>query len=351
MADLSRVDAHGKTDAYTPSKRVPPLRDMLSPLILQALPDRGPGMFPSEVATKLLQHLSQLTPKIDLTNLETQVRIVLKNKHDLKEVSRTQAKGPKGGHSHRYMRCDSSEDDSNVGLDECVSQLSADVTRGSRDRAEHSHDTHAGGSTCLHRQPSESFHVARDSQQDPPAESIAESSRLEHTFDTPVLQDEQGGAGRVTNSNFEAHSCTHEHGDIMENVLAMKLLFAQLEKIASEINRLESQQSLARNQYSDLGKQATEQEAARETLLAEAQMRREQAAEAERKALSHQKDAERLKEEAENQGEVLEDRTSRINIAREESTRLAKRVRNTMEETVGGDLVNLLSLCTPRASD
>jgi hypothetical protein len=350
MADLSRIHADSKTDAYTPSKRVPPLKDMLSPLILQALPNRGSGMFPSEVAAKLLQHPSQLTQKIDLANFETQVRIVLKKEYELKKVSRTQTKGPKGGRSHRYMRRDSSEDDSNVGLDERVSQLSADVARDSRDRAEHSH-THASGSTCLHRQPSEAFHVAQDSQQDPPAESIAESSRLGHTFDTPVLQDEQGGAERVNNSNFEAHSCTHEHGDIMENVLATKLLFAQLEKITGEINRLESQQSLARNQYSDLGKQATEQEEARETLLAEAQMWREQAAEAERKALSHQKDAERLKEEAENQRGILEDGTSCINIAREDSTRLAKQVRKTVEETVGGDLVNLLSLCTPRASD
>lgn len=78
---------------------------------------------------------------------------------------------------------------------------------------------------------------------------------------------------------------------------------------------------------------------------------REQAAEAERKALSYQEDGKRLKEEAENQKEVLEDRTSRISIARKESTQLAERVRNTVEETVRGDPVKLLSLCTPRASD
>lgn len=171
----------------------------------------------------------------------------------------TQAKGPKGGHSYEYMRCDGSEDYSNEGLDERVPQLSADVAPSSRDRAEHSYDTHVGGSTCFHRQPSEAFHVAQDSQQDPPAESIAESSCLRHTFDMPVPQDEQGGARRVTNSTSEAHSWTHEHRDIVENVFAMKLLIAQLGKITGEINVLESQQSLARNQNSDFGKQATEQ--------------------------------------------------------------------------------------------
>lgn len=253
-------------------------------------------MFPSEVAAILLQRPSQLTQRIDPTNLETHVRIILKADCELRKVSRTRAKGPKGGHSYRYTRCDSSEEDSHVGLDDRVPQLSADVAPGSRDRTEHSHDTHVGGSTRLHRQHSEAFHVAQDSQQDPPAESVAESRSLGHTSDTPVPQDEQGGAGRVTNSIFEAHSWTHEHRDIVENVLAMKLLIAQLGEITGEINMLESQQSLARNQYSDLGKQATEQEAASETLLAEAQTWREQAAEAERKALSHLKDAERLKE-------------------------------------------------------
>jgi len=351
MADVSRIDTNSETDAHTPSKRGPPSRDMLSPLILQALSNQGPGMFPSEVAAKLLRHPSQLTQGINSTNLETQVRIILNAEHKCNKVYRARAKGPKGGSSYRYMRCSSSEDDSNVDLDERVPQLSADVAPGSRDQAENSHDTHVGGSTCLHPQPSETFHVAQDSQQDPPAEIIADPRCLGHTVDTLAPQDEQGGAGRVTNPTFETHSCTNEHKDIMENVLATKLLVAQLGNITGEINQLESQQSLARNQYSDLGKQATEQEAARETLLVEAQTRLQQAAEAEQKALSHQKDAERLKEEAENRKEVLEDCTFRISIAREKSTQLAERVRDKIEKTVGGDLDNLLSLCTPRASD
>lgn len=351
MADLSRTETDSKADAHTPSKRGPPLRDILSPLILQALPNQGPGMFPSEIAASLLRNPSQLPQKINSNNLETHVRIILRTNYELKKVSRTETKGPKGGHSYRYTRCGNSEDDSHVGFSERVPQLSAIVASGSRDRVEHIHDSHMGGSTCLRRRPSEAFHVAQDSQQDRAGESTAESSFLGHTADTSVPQDEQSGAGCATNSTFESQPWTHEQRNIVENVLAMKLLVAQLEKITGEINMLESQQSLARTQHSDLGKQATEQEAAKETLLLEAQTWREQAAEAERKASSHQKDAERLKEEAEKQKKVLEDRITRISIAREESTQLAERVRNTVEETVGGDLVNLLSLCTPRASE
>jgi SepF-like predicted cell division protein (DUF552 family) len=136
----------------------------------------------------------------------------------------------------------------------------------------------------------------------------------------------------------------------VEKVLAANSLVAQLEKVTGGITVLESQQTLARGQYSDLDSQVREQEVAKAALLAEAQTWREQAVEAERKALSHQKDAERLKEEAKNQKGVLEECTFRIASAREESARIAEQVRRAVEETVGGDLVNLLSLCTRDAS-
>jgi len=95
MADASRIDTNSETDTHTPSKRGPPSRDMLSPLILQAPSNKGPGMFPSEVAAKLLRHPSQLTQGKDSTNLETQVRIILNAEHKRNKVYCT-GLGPRG---------------------------------------------------------------------------------------------------------------------------------------------------------------------------------------------------------------------------------------------------------------
>jgi len=335
-----------ETYAHTPSKRSTTLRDTLSPLIMQALPTRGPGMFPSEVAARLLRNSSQLPQSVNSENLETHVRIILKTKCELKDVSRAPAKGPNGGKSFTYVRCENSKHDSNVGVIECVPQLSPGMALDSRNRVEHSDDTHVGEPTSSYRKSSEAFQVAQNSQQGPAAESTTESDQLEHSFNTLESRHEQVGAGHFPHSTSEAHFWTHDNRDIVEKVLATKLLVAQFEKTTGEITVLETQQTQARSQYSDLDSQVREQEVAKASLLAEAQTWREQAAEAERKALSRQKDAERLKEEAENQKAVLEERTFRIASAREESTRLAERVRHAMEETVGGDLVNLLSLCT-----
>jgi hypothetical protein len=351
MADLFRTKADSGTDAHTPSKRGASLRDMLRPLIVEALSVRGQGMFPSEVTAKLLlEKAPQLIPGINSTNLETQVRVILSTEYGHGKLNRTPAKGPNGGNSHKYTRLDSREDDSNVRLIERVPQLSADVALGSRDRVEHSDNTHVDGSTSSLQQPSEAFHVAQNSHQDPAAENTTGSDHLEHPLDTSASQDQQSGVRRVADSTSEANPWTHEHSDIVEKVLAAKLLVAQLEKVTGGITVLESQQTLARSQYSDLDSQVREQEVAKAALLAEAQTWREQAVEAERKALSHQKDAERLKEEAKNQKGVLEECTFRIASAREESARIAEQVRRAVEETVGGDLVNLLSLCTRDAS-
>lgn len=303
-------------------------------------------MFPSEVAARLLRDSSQLPQSVNSENLETHVRIILLKKCELKHVSRAPAKGPNGGKSFKYLSYDSSKHDSNVGVIECVPQLSPGMALDSRNRVEHSDDTHVDESASSHRQSSEVFQVAQNSQQDPAAESTTESGRLEHSFNTLESQHEQGGAGHFSNSTSETHSWTHEHRDILEKILATKVLVAQFKKITREITKLESQQTLARSQYSDLDSQVREQEVAKAGLLAEAQTWREQAAEAERKALSRQKDAERLKEEAENQKGVLEECAFCITSAREESARLAERVRNTVEETMGGDVVNLLSLYT-----
>lgn len=345
MADLSSTEADGESDAHTPSKRSTPLREVLSPLVVQALPSQEPGMFPSEVASRLLQDPSQLPQSVDATNLETQVRIILLANLELGRVTRVNAKGPKGGKSHQYVRCDSSGHDSGMGVTERVPQSSPDMAFGSGDGVEHSDGTHVDGSTLSHRQPSEASHITQGSQQAPRIESTTESGRLEPSFDTSGSQNEQGGPWRTLNSPSEARYENHECRDIVDKVRATKELIAHHEKVTGEITVLESQQTLARSQYSELDDQVREKEVARAGLLAEAQTLREQAAEAERKALSHQNDAERLKKEAEEPKGVLEASTTRIARAREESILLAERVRHAVQETYGDDLVSLLSLC------
>jgi chromosome segregation ATPase len=193
-------------------------------------------------------------------------------------------------------------------------------------------------------------HVARDFRRHTTAESTAKTSCLDHSFNKLVAQAEQDGTSSITNFTSETHIWTPEHHDIVDKILATKILIAQYKKITGEIASLESQQALARSQYSNLDGAAKEQEVARANLLTEAQTWREQADEAERQASCHQRNAGKLKEEAENQRAVLEESTFRLNTAREESVRLAKGVRNTMEEALGGDLVELLSLHTHDAS-
>lgn len=333
-----------ETDTQTPSKRGATLRDMLSPLIMQAL--SRPGMFPSEVAAKLLRDPSKLPRGTNTDTLDTQVRIILNKIHGLGKVSRVEAKGPKGGQSHRYTRCDSTASYSNASLIEPAPQPIADGSFGPRDRDKPSDDTHAARSTTPHQRTSEEFHIAPNSQPDLEAQTTTGSGCLGHSSNASALAHEQNVLGQSTESASEAHPWTNEHRDIVEKILAAKSLIAQLQKINGEITMLESQQTQAQGQHSDLGSRAREQEVARADLLAEAQALREQADEAERKALSLQKDAERLRGEAQNQKGVLEESTSRIGSAREESARLVEQVRTTVEEAVGGDLVQVMSLFT-----
>jgi hypothetical protein len=237
-----------------------------------------------------------------------------------------------------------------MGVTERGTQSSPDMVLGSGDRVERNDGTHVDGSTLPQRQPSETFHVAQDSQQDPGVESTTESGRLEPSFDASVSQNEQGGRWRTLNSTPEAHYEEHEYRDIVDKVRATKELFAHHEKLTGEITVLESQQILARSQHAELDGQVREKEVARAGLLAEAQTLREQAAEAEKNALSHQNDAEKLKEEAENWKGDVEARTVRIMRAQKESALIAEQVRHAVEGIVGGDLVNLLSVRTRDAS-
>ena len=103
MADLANTETDGENDAQTPSKRSLTLREALSPLVVQALPSQEPGMFPTEVTTKLLQNVSRLPQGVNSTNLDTHVRIILLSNSELGKVSRVKAKGPKGGKSHKYV--------------------------------------------------------------------------------------------------------------------------------------------------------------------------------------------------------------------------------------------------------
>lgn len=242
------------------------------------------------------------------------------------------------------MRRDSPGDESSAGVTECVSQLFPDVALDPHNLVRHSDHNHVDDSASSHRQSSEVLQVAQDCQQDPAAESNTEQGHLGHPVNTRESQNERGRTWRTSNSTSEAHSWNHENRHIVDKVLTTKFLIAQFEKVNGEIPMLEAQQTLAQSRFSDLDSQVRDVEITRAGLLAEAQTWRERATEAERKALSHQRDAESLKELIEKQKESS--RTAKIaSRALEESARLAERVQHAMEETFGGDLVNLLSLC------
>ncbi|KAM0707329.1 hypothetical protein Q7P35_005567 [Cladosporium inversicolor] len=345
-----RKKADGESDAHTPSKRGTTLGEILGPLVVEALPTQEPGMFPTEVTKKLLRDSSRLLQSVNSTNLDTHVRIILRSNFALGKVSRVKAKGPKGGKSHKYVRCDSSEHDSDMGVTERVPQSSPDMVLDSSDRVERNDGIDVDGSTVSHQQPSEASHIAQDPQQDLGVESTAESSRLKPSLDASVSQNEQDEARRTLNSTPEARHEKHGYRDIVDKVRATKELFSHHEKLIGEINVLELQQTLARSQYAKLDGQVRTQEVARAGLLAEAQTLRAQAAEVEKKALSHHDDAEKLKEEAENRKRDIEARTVCIARAQEESALNTERMRHSVEEIIGSNLVELLSVRTPGAS-
>ena len=307
-------------------------------------------MYATDVTAKLLRDVSRLPQRVASGNLETQVRLILSSNFGLKKVSRVSAKGPKGGKSYKYFRCDSSEHASDTGVTERVPQSRPDMVFGSTDRVEGNDGIDVDESTLSDRQLNEASHVAQDLQQDQRVNSTAESSRLEPSFNASVSQNEQAGARRTFNSTPEARHEMHGYRDIVENVRAAKELHAHHKKLLREINVLEAQQTLARSRYAELDGQVKEQETAQAHLLAEAQMLRAQAAEAEKKALSHHENAEKLKEEAENQERDIEARTVRIAHAQEESALKTEQMRHSVEEMIGSDLVELLSVRTPGAS-
>ena len=237
-----------------------------------------------------------------------------------------------------------------MGVTERAPQSSPDMVLDSSGRVERNDKIDVSGSTLSHRQPSEAFHVARDLQQDPKVESAAEQSRLEPLFDASVSQNEQGGPRRTLDSTPEARHEKHGYRDIADKVRATKERFAHREKLIGDINVLELQQTLARSQYAELDGQVREMGVAQANLLAEAQTLHEQAAEADRKALSHRDAAEKLKEEAENRKRAIEARTVRIRRAQEEYALDTEHMRRAVEEIIGSDLVELLSVRTPGAS-
>ncbi|KAM0703859.1 hypothetical protein Q7P35_009045 [Cladosporium inversicolor] len=303
-----RKKADGESDAHTPSKRGTTLGEILGPLVVEALPTQEPGMFPTE--------------SVNSTNLDTHVRIILRSNFALGKVSRVKAKGPKGGKSHKYVRCDSSEHDSDMGVTERVPQSSPDMVLDSSDRVERNDGIDVDGSTVSHQQPSEASHIAQDPQQDLGVESTAESSRLKPSLDASVSQNEQDEARRTLNSTPEARHEKHGYRDIVDKVRATKELFSHHEKLIGEINVLELRQTLARSQSAKLDGQA----------------------------LSHHDDAEKLKEEAENRKRDIEARTVCIARAQEESALNTERMRHSVEEIIGSNLVELLSVRTPGAS-
>jgi chromosome segregation ATPase len=134
--------------------------------------------------------------------------------------------------------------------------------------------------------------------------------------------------------------------DILQKVTDTKRLVAQLERTKVKISTLEARQDLARRKRSMLQDQTKERETSKAKLLAEAQALHERVAELEREAVVCDTDMRRLQMEVRDIGGNIAECAANVDVAREERTRLAEQLRSTVEETVGSDLVGLLSLCT-----
>jgi hypothetical protein len=273
---------------------------------------------------------------------------------ELEKVSRVPAEGPSAGFSNRYVRRDSAEADRTAAPKKSlivVLRLPRSSTASDSNwhhEYEHCDDIQLRDPMCSRQQTEQPIRVADSAQKDIVPDDNASSGRPQHLDDSTVPELGHGQAGRASQSSSPTGTWTDEHKSVLQKVTDAKRLFMQLEKTECEVLTLETRQNLTRRQRSVLQSRTKEREASRTTLLAEAQALREKAAELEREAFTCETDVERLRREIQDLGGSLEGCLADINIAREERTRLAEQLRSTVEDTVGGDLGDLLNLSTRR---
>jgi hypothetical protein len=323
---------------------------------MDMLPTHGPGMSSAEVTERLKEDSPTHTDGLRFESFNTQVRTVLKEMWELEEVSRVPAEGPSAGSSYRYVRRNSAEADRTAVPKKSLivvlrlPRSSATSDSGWHHEYEHRDDIQVRGSMCPRQQTEQSARVPESAQQDLVPDDNVSSVHPQHLDDSPILEIGHGQAGRASDSSSQTGTWTDEHKSILQKVTDAKHLFTQLEKTKCKISTLETRQNLTRRQRSVLQCQTKERESSRTALLAEAQALREKAVELEREASVCETDVEGLQREIQDLGGNLEGCTADIDIAREERTRLAEQLRSTVEDTVGGDLADLLDVSTRRTS-
>lgn len=321
---------------------------------MDMLPAHGPGMSPAEVTERLKDDSPTHSDGLSFESLKTQVRTVLREMWELEKVSRVPAEGPSAGFSHRYVRRDSAEADRTAAPKKSLivvlrlPRSSATSDYGWHHECEDGDDIQVRGPACSRQQIEQLARAPVGVQPDLVADETTLSERSQHLDNSPKLELEHGQAERASQSSSRTGTWTDEHKSILQKVTDAKRLVVQLEKTKCKISTLETRQDLTRRQRSVLQGQTKERETSKTTLLAEAQALHEKAAELEREAVVCDTDVGRLQREIQDLGGNLAECTADIDVAREDCTRLAEQLRSTVEETVGGDLIDLLSLSTRR---
>jgi hypothetical protein len=356
MADSYSPKATKDADEHscTSSKRSRTRRTVFERLVMDMLPTHGPGMSPTEVTERLKEDSPAHTDGLSPESLKTQVRTVLREMRELEKVSRVPAEGPSAGFSYRYVRRDSAEADRAAAPKKSLivvlrlprSETTSDSGR--HHEYEDGDEIQVRGPMCSRQQTAQPARAPNSVQQDLVPDDTTSSERPQHLNSSSKLELQHGQAGRAFQSSSQTGTWTDEHKSILQKVTDAKRLVVQLEKTKRKISTLETRQNLARRQRSVLQGQTKERETLKTTLLAKAQALHEKAAELEREAVVFDTDVGRLQREIQDLGGNLAECTADIDVAREDCTRLAEQLRSTVEETVGGDLVDLLSLSTRR---
>lgn len=319
---------------------------------MDMLPAHGPGMSPAEVTKRLKEDSPAHTDGLSSESLKTQVRTVLREMWKLDKVSRVPAEEPSAGFSHRYARRDNAEADRTAAPNKSLivvlrlPRSSATSNYGWHHEYEHRDEFQVRGLMYSRQQIEQPARTPDSDQQDLIADDTTFSEHSQHLENSPIPEVEHGQAERASQSSSQTDTWTDECKIILQKVTDAKRLVAQLEETKRKISTLETRQNLTRGQRSVLQGQTKERGASKTTLLAKAQALHEKAAELEREAVICDTDVGRLQREIQDLGGDLAECTAGIDIARENCTRLAEQLRSTVEATVGGDLVDLLSLST-----
>jgi hypothetical protein len=309
-------------------------------------------MSPAEVTERLKEDSPAHTDGLRPESLKTEVRTILREMWELEKVSRVPAEGRSAGVSHRYVRRDSAEANRTATPKKSLivvlrlPRSLATSDPGRHHEYEHRDDIPVRDSTYSRQQTKEPVRAPDSDQQDLVADDTSFSEHPQLLDNSPNSEVEHDQTGPASQSSSRTGTWTDEHEIILQKVTDAKRLVVQLEKQKCKISILEARQDLDRRQRSVLQGQTEERKASMATLLAEAQALHEKAAELEREAVVCDTDIGRLQMEIRDIGGNIAECTADVDVAREECTRLAEQLRSTVEETVGGDLVGLLSLST-----